>query len=81
MFSSLLLSSVQSNDLAETLTCFMYKNRCYAKLDFFSTSNVSITVEIHSPEQVPVYDSSPVIQVNTATEVTYIYKVTETLYV
>lgn len=79
MFASLLLSSVQSNDLAETLTCFMYKNRCYAKLDFFSTPNV--TVEIHSPEQVPVYDSSPVIQVNAATEVTYIYKVTETLYV
>lgn len=72
-------SSVRSNDeLAETLSCFMYKNRCYVKLDFYSSLDVSATIELHSPEEVPVYDS-PVIQVKAAAEIACVYKFTETL--
>lgn len=72
-------SSVRSNDeLAENLSCFMYKNRCYVKLDFYSSLDVSATIELHSPDEVPVYDS-PVIEVKAAEEITCIYKVTETL--
>lgn len=75
----LIFSSVRSSDeLAETLTCFMYKNRCYAKVDFYTSLDVSATIEIHSPDEVPVRDS-PVIQVTSSAEVTYVYKVTETL--
>ncbi|XP_031616334.1 sodium channel protein Nach-like [Contarinia nasturtii] len=63
------------DEMSEILTCFMYKNECFMSIEFY---NVSATIEIHSPEEPPVYDSD-VMQFKPADEITIIYKVTETL--
>lgn len=64
-----------TDELNEILTCFMYKNECFIRVDFY---NVSATIEIHSPEDVPVYDAA-VMQFNPSDDISISYKVTETL--
>lgn len=44
------------------------------KVDFFNAA----TIELHSPEEVPAYDSV-VMPFNTSDEIAFIYKATETL--
>lgn len=69
-------SSIHSIDeLSQILTCFMYKNVCFLRIDFY---NVSATIEVHSPEELPVFDS-PVLQINPNQELSITYKFTETL--
>lgn len=62
--------------LGKSLKCFMFKNDCFIKVDW----NESATIEIHSPDEVPVFDST-VIQFKPSYELTITYKITETLYI
>lgn len=69
-------SSIHSIDeLSRILKCFMYKNVCFLRVDFY---NISATIEVHSPEELPAFDSS-VLQFNPNEELTITYKFTETL--
>ncbi|XP_055307141.1 sodium channel protein Nach-like [Sitodiplosis mosellana] len=64
-----------TNELGEVLTCFLYKHECFIRVDFY---NMSATIEIHSSEEVPVYDSA-VMEFNPSDEIAITFQITETL--
>lgn len=64
------------DEFGEVLTCFMYQNTCFIKVDFY---NESATIEVHSPDEVPVFDSPLLNQFNPSGDLTIIYKFTDTL--
>lgn len=62
--------------MSNILTCSMYKNVCYLRIDLY---NVFATIEVHSPEEVPVYDSSDLHHFNSSEHLSITYKIIETL--